>query len=383
MEEDKAPFYRYVHTLLAYPRRLLITILVGNESVNITIAVLATSIFLYFMGPGGKWVSIAVTTITLLIFGEAIPKTYAVSYPMKFSVGVSVPLTLFSKAGRPVVWLLEKISDFFVYLFGKGISATDTVLTEDEFISLVDVGHEEGALEESQRDLIHRVFKLADTSVSEVMTPRVDMFCLPLSMDFRKMAAQVITARYSRVPIYENDRDDIIGILHVRELLEHISEERSPGLVKKLLQKPYYIPLERTTESLLRDFQVRRIQMAVVVDEYGGVAGLVTLNDILENIVGDIYDEDDIREHLVHRVSDGSLIVSASITIEEFNDLTDALLPLEDYETLGGFIFHLFGELPMTGAEVSYEDQIFRVEKISKTRILSLRVRDMRNSDDE
>jgi CBS domain containing-hemolysin-like protein len=374
MQEDKNPFFAYIQRLLRFPRRLLITILVGNESVNITISAIATSIFIYLLGSEGKWVAIAVTTVTLLIIGEAIPKTFAVNYPMRFSSSVSVPLTLFSKIVRPIVWVLDKISETFVYLFGKTVYQVSPGLTEDEFITLVDVGHEEGALEESERDLIHKVFELADTDVADVMTPRVDMFCLPVTMNIDEMTKQIITARYSRIPIYGNDRDDILGILHARHVLEEISQGRKTENVRKLLKKPFYVPMERSTESVLRDFQIRKTQMAIVVDEYGGIEGLVTLNDIMENLVGDIYDEYDVREKLFHRVTDGTMIVSGSMDIEDFNELTGTTIPIEDFDTVGGFIFHLFGELPARGDKVDFNDYTFKVEKISGTRIIKARV---------
>ena len=343
MKEDKNPFFSYVQKLLNYPRRLLITILVGNESVNITIAVLTTSIFLYIFGIDGKWMAIAVTTLTLLIFAEAIPKTFAVNYPIRFSTSISLPLVFFYKAGRPIVWILEKISDLFVYLFGKTVPIQSSVLTEDEFITLVDVGHQEGALEETQRDLIHRVFELADTMVSDIMTPRVDMFCLPISMSVEEMGKQIIKARYSRIPIYGIDKDDILGILHAKHLLEEISKGSKIKSIRKLLRNPYFVPLERSEESMLRDFQMRKIQMAMVVDEYGGIEGLVTLSDILGNLIGDIYDEDDVRERLFHRIDNKTFVVSGAMDIEDFNELAETSISTEEFDTVGGFIFHLFG----------------------------------------
>jgi putative hemolysin len=375
MKEDKNPFYAYIHKLLAYPRRLLVTILVGNESVNITISVLTTSIFILFLGIEGKWIAIAVTTITLLIFGEAIPKTFAVNYPMRFATSVSVPLAFFASIERPVVWILEKVSDLFVYVLGRKFSQEKQVLTEDEFKTLVDVGHEEGALEEAEKDLIHRVFDLADTTVSDIMTPRVDMFCLPLTMGMEEMAKEILKTRYSRIPIYETDRDDILGILHARHLLEEITKGRRSESVKPLLKKPYFVPLERTAESMLRDFRMRRIQMALIVDEYGGIEGLVTLNDIMEDLVGDIYDEYDVKESLYNRVDDGSLIMSGAMDIEEFNNLMRTSVPVEDFDTLGGFVLHLFGKVPTRGEEIYYENYTFKVEKVVKRRIMTVRVK--------
>lgn len=375
MKEDKNPFYLYVSRLLAYPRRLLTTVLIGNESVNITISALATSIFISSIGiEEGKWVSIGVTTLALLVFGEAIPKTFAVNYPIRFSNSVSIPLTFFAAIERPVVWILEKISDLFVHVFGRVIVAESTALTEDEFKTLVDAGHEEGALEESQKDLIHRVFKLADTTVSDIMTPRVDMFCLPLSMNVEQMVQEVLKARYSRIPIYRTDKDDILGVLHARHLLE-ISKGLTEGSVRHLLKKPFFVPLERSIESMLKDFKGRRIQMAFVVDEYGGIEGLVTINDIMESLVGDIYDEDDIQEKPYQKINDGSYMLSGAMDIEEFNELVGTFVSLEEFDTVGGFVFHLFGKLPARGDTIDFNDYTMKVEKVSKTRIMKVRLK--------
>lgn len=375
MKEDKNPFYPYISRLLAYPRRLLTTVLVGNESVNITMSALATSIFISFMGIEGKWVAIAVTTLSLLVFGEAIPKTFAVNYPIRFSNSVSIPLTIFAVIERPIVWILEKLSDLFVHIFGRVIVAETSALTEDEFKILVDAGHEEGALEQSQKDLIHRVFKLADSTVSDIMTPRVDMFCLPVSMSVEQMVQEILKARYSRIPVYRSDKDDIIGILHARHLLEEISSRRTGEGIRHLLKKPYFVPLERSIGSMLKDFKARRIQMAFVVDEYGGIEGLVTINDIMESLVGDIHDEDEVKEKPYHKINDGSYMLSGAMDIEEFNELVGTSILLDEFDTVGGFVFHLFGKLPARGDTIDFDIFTIKIEKVSRTRIMKVRLK--------
>ena len=374
MRKDKVPFHTAVQKLMGYPRKLLVTILIGNESVNIAMAALTTSLFIFLIGPTGKWAAIIITTVTIIIFGEAIPKTFAVTHPIRFSSAASLPLTLLSKALYPLVFLLKKISDFFVFLSGKNDLEEGRGLTEDHFKTLVDAGHEEGALEESQKELIHRVFALADTKVSDVMTPRVDMFCLPISMDASTMNREIIRARHSRIPIYGTDKDDLLGILHARHLLAEISKGTKRLNIKNLLQKPYFVPAEKETHSMLTDFRMRRIQMAIVVDEYGGVAGLVTLTDILESLFGEIYDEYGTREVLLYKVDDNHFIVSGMMDIDEFDEHFGLSISTEDFDTVAGFIFHLFGKLPATGEEIDYENYIFTVEKISKTRIETITV---------
>lgn len=364
----------HVQRLLKYPRKLLITILVGNESVNITISVVAAAIFISFLGKEGKLVAIAITTPLLLVLGEAIPKTFAIINPMRFSSYVSPPLTVFFGIARPVVWILEKISGWFVKLFEVGDSKRGDTLMEDEFKALIDAGHKEGTLEESQRDLINRVFELGDTMVSDVMTPRVDMFCLPISMGIDYMESKIIDARYSRIPVYGDDSDNILGILYAKDFITMMARKKMAVSVETLLKKPYFVPLEKRADSLLGDFQARRIHMAIVVDEYGGVAGIVTMEDVLESLFGDIYDEYDIREDLYRRIDGKTLLISGMMPIDDFNDLTGTSIPSKDFDTVGGFVFHLFGNLPVRGEAVSFGDYIFSVEKMSRARILKVRV---------
>lgn len=374
MKEERFPLFATVHKLLAHPRRLLVTVLVGNESINVAFSALMTSLFIFFFGLEGKWGAIALTTVLLLIFGESIPKTFAVTHPMSFSSIVSLPLTLFARILFPVVWLLEKISDFFVFISVRTSSESAGIITEDEFRTLVDVGHEEGALDGEQKELIHRIFELGDIKVSDVMTPRVDMFCLPLSMSIRDMEEEIIAARHSRIPIYGTDKDDLLGILHAKDLLSELSKGRKKFNVRALLRKPYFVPTEKEAHTMLGDFKAKQLQMGIVVDEYGGVAGLVTLTDIMESIFGEMYDEYALREEMIHTIDERTFIVSGMMDVEDFNKRFGIRISTDDFDTVGGFVFHLFGKLPVKGEEVDYEGYRFTVESIRKARILTLRV---------
>lgn len=374
MKEERIPFVRSIEALLTVPRRLLITVLVGNESTNISIAAVTTSLFIYFIGTDGKWLSIAVTTIGLIIVGEAIPKTVAVTYPMRFSSAVSLPLTIFSRIAYPLVFLLEKTSDLLFSILERGNRTSGTTLMEDDFKTLVEAGHQEGALEETQKDLINSVFELADTQVSEVMTPRVDMLCLPISMDVREMKNEIIKTRHSRIPIYGSDKDDLLGILHAKHFLTEAATGKKKIDIGSLLQKPYFVPIERELHSMLRDFQTRRIQMAVVVDEYGGIEGIVTLTDILECLFGDIYTQYGSKENQIKRIDEQTVLVAGMMDIEDFNDAFHLAIPTEDFDTIGGFVLHLFGALPLAGDSVTHENIRFAVEKITKARIITLKV---------
>lgn len=372
MGEDKTPFLHYIRKLLLYPQRLLISLIVGNEAVNIGISVISASLFIHYFGVDGKWIAIAVTTILLLIFGEAIPKTFAVVHPIPVSSAVALFITAVSKIERPVVWLLEKIADVIVRLAPGQRGDKRASVTEEEFKTLIDAGHQEGALEESQRNLIHSVFELGDKPVSEIMIPRVDMFCLPISKSIEDMEKEIIEAKHSMIPVYGTDRDEIIGILHAKDLLDRLLTGNKWVRAYTLLRKPYFVPMEKTAGSLLQELQERRLKMAIVVDEYGGVSGMVTIRDILESLVEDLYDEYVQKEDMYQAMENGALIVSGKMTQEDFNNLLDDSIIPEEFDTVGGFVFHLFGKLPATGEKVLYGDYEFRIEQMGKARILKI-----------
>lgn len=383
MAEDHIPFLSQIKSLLQYPRRLLITIIVGNETVNIISSVLVASLFLYFYPAYGEWLAIAVMAPVLLIFAEALPKTFAVIYPMRFSSFTSPLLLAFSRMERPVVWILENIAGWVVALFPRDRQEASPVLMEGEFKTLIDMGEKEGVLEGSQRDLIHRVFDLDDKPVSEIMIPRVDMFCLSVSLSMAEMEKEIIASRHSRIPICGTDRDDVLGILFAKDLLGTVSEWERPGQVEKLMRTPYFVPEGKSIGSLLREFQARKLQIAIVVDEYGGVSGLVTLEDILEELFGDLYAQYGIRENLWQKVDGKTLVVSGSMSMDAFRMLLDIDLPREDFDTVGGFVFHLFGKLPAKGEAVSYGSYTFTIEMMGKARILTIRVEQDEAQDDE
>ncbi|MBN1613071.1 MAG: HlyC/CorC family transporter [Deltaproteobacteria bacterium] len=383
MAEERFPFLSHVRRLLAYPRRLLVTVIVGNEAVNTTISVLMASLCISLLGDKGEWVSIAVTTPMLLVFSEALPKTFGVTYPMRLAAFLSPVLVFFSWIEKPVVWLLESVSGWFAAMFIRDKATPERVLTEEEFRSLIDLGQREGALEGVQRDLIHRVFDLDDKTVSEVMVPRVDMFCLPLSLGLEEMEREIVATRHTRIPVYGADRDDIVGILFARDLIEKMKSPETPLQLDRLLRKPYFVPEAKRVGGLLRDFQIRKLRIAIVVDEYGGVSGLVTLEDILEDLFEDLYDASGLRRDLWERIDESTIVVSGRMSMEGFRELADIPDPVEDFDTVGGFVFHLFGKLPAAGEVVRFGQHTFRVETMGKARILKIVVRrDEETTDD-
>jgi len=374
MKLDGYPFLRFVENLLENRRRLLITIIVGNEAVNICISILAASFFIGLFGADGQWIAIAFTTVVLLIVGESIPKTFGVTYPLPISSAASPLLTAFSRLEYPFVVGFEKISDFILSRYSRSDSGNvDDTVMEGEFKTLVDTGSREGVVDESQKELINRIFELGDKPVTDIMAPRVDMYCLPVTMSVEEVAAEVIKVRYERIPVYAGDRDDIIGILYARDLLNATLQEKKTDSIEKLLKKPYFVPEGKTINGLLHDFQENRTQLAVVVDEYGGVSGLVTLEDILEHLFEEELAECNDLRNGCERMDENTIIVPGKLPLEQFNVLMQTQLPAEEFDTIGGFVLHLFGNLPSPGDEYKYAGFLFRVENVSRTRILKIK----------
>ena len=374
MKFDHYPFLGFVRKLLGNRRRLLITIIVGNEAVNISISILMAALFIGLFGAKGQLIAIVVSSVTLLLVGESVPKTFGVVYPMPISSAASPLLTAFSRLVYPFIVGLEKVSDFIISRFSSGKSQRAEPMTEGEFMTLIDAGSREGVVEESQRELINRIFELGDEPVTDIMVPRVDMFCLPVTMTMKEVAARVIKVRYERVPVYSGDRDDIIGILYARDLIAALQDRKTDN-IEKLLRRPYFVPEEKTINGLLHDFRENHMQIAVIVDEYGGVSGLVTLEDILEHLFEEELKECSDSQNGCERLDENTIIMPGKLPLEQFNALMQAQLPEDEFDTIGGFVLHLFGNLPSKGEEFEYSGFTFHIESVGKSRITKIKVK--------
>jgi putative hemolysin len=229
-------------------------------------------------------------------------------------------------------------------------------------------------VDESQKELIKTIFESGDRPVTDIMIPRVDMFCLSSDMKTSDIVHQVVHGRYERVPVYREDRDDIIGILFARDLLNDALRSGESSSVEKLLARPYFVPEEKTINGLLHDFREKSTQIAIVVDEYGGVSGLVTLEDILEHLFEEAYGDDVPASCGCDIIDNATMIVPGIMPMEQVNDLLQASLPLEEFDTIGGFVLHLFGRMPERGEMIYFENYHFRIESVGRTRILKIRI---------
>jgi CBS domain containing-hemolysin-like protein len=352
--EDPAPYLNSV---------LLVTLIA-----HLTGTALATSLALRHFGTGGEAVAAAVMTFVIFVFAEVIPKTYVVRYTDRASLMLARPVFLLGKVMYPVsrvlVWFANLV---MIPLPGRGLPKGPFV-TEEEIRHLADIAEEEEEIEEEERELIHSVFEFGDTVVREVMVPRTDMVVLRADASIDEALETIVKAGYSRIPLYEGDTDNIVGVLYAKDLLKRT---RSPNgsKVSTMGRAPLFVPEQKKVADLLREMQVQRIHMAIVVDEYGGTAGLVTIEDVIEEIVGEIVDEYDQEEPLVEPVDENTIRVDAKMSIDEVNELLNVNLPHDEWDTVGGLVFGLTGRVPTRGEAVRFDSIEFVTERVTGRRI--------------
>jgi CBS domain containing-hemolysin-like protein len=277
---------------------------------------------------------------------------------------------------RPIVWLLSGVTSALVRLLGGGVKHRGPFITEDELRLLVTVGEEEGVLEEEETEMIRSIFEFADTTVREVMVPRIDMVTLPSNATVNQAVDLAMQGGFSRIPVYEDavGIDEILGILYTKDMLRQLREGHGSTSIRRLVRDAYCVPETKKLDDLLREIRQTRTHMAMVIDEYGSVAGLVTIEDLMEEIVGDIQDEYDHEEILYEQVNDNEYIINAKMSIYDFNELVGMHLDDTDYETLGGFVYAQLDKIPGVGDTISYENLTFTVLATRGRRILKIRV---------
>jgi CBS domain containing-hemolysin-like protein len=360
--------------LIERPHELLVTLLVGITVINIGAAALAATIADRVFGPTvGVFVEIVVLVFVLTTFGEVLPMTLAVKYPERF----------LAVAGRPVAWLgvvlaptraaLAGLTALMVRIVSRG-RTEQAMLSEEELRTLVDVGASEGVVEREEREMIHKVFELEDTLVRSVMVPRTDMVCLDVETPTGEILPALREHLHSRVPVYEGSIDVIVGILYAKDLLPFMEGLPPDFDLRAHLHPPYFVPESKRADALLQEFQAKRVQMAIVVDEYGGTAGLVTLEDLLEELVGEIADEYDEPERLIHRVDATTYRVAGKLPIEQLNAAIGLKISSEGYDTVGGWVLDLFGRVPRRAERTETAELQLTVEKVERTRIVEVLV---------
>lgn len=353
--------------------KALTAILICNNIVNLGCSSLATVLCLELFGDIGSAIATGATTLLVLTFGEIIPKCLAKEHCDAYALHTAGILKVIMVVLTPIVFLFVKLKEVAVKLFGKGEEAPS--VTEDELKQIVENIEGEGVLEEDESEMVQSVLDFDDKTVLEVLTPRVDMTAIDITDPPEKLKHIIIESRYSRIPVYKETTDQIIGILHTRDYLEQLADGLVPN-IGKLIQPAYFIFNNQNLSKTLSDFKKKRLHIAIVTDEYGGTLGLVTMEDLLEEIVGEIWDEDEEIENDCTKVSDTEYIVSGDMPLVDLFELAD--IDPDDVETdavtVGGFILEHFSTIPRRKAKFSFRNITFTVQQVNSQRIIAANI---------
>ncbi|MDO9531676.1 MAG: hemolysin family protein [Deltaproteobacteria bacterium] len=374
-----------VEDLLSRPRRLLVTVLIGVETSSIVFSVLATSMVLSLWGPHGEWLVLLVIAPTFQFLGEIIPKSLALAYPARFA-GRMAPLI------KPVIFILSPFRVVFLQI-SRGILVAlgfrpelpvHSVQQED-FVGMVEDSHRGGLIAAIERDFIQNLLNFGELRVGQIMVPRPDMFTLPVDLPFPEMIQAIKRSRFSRVPIYEETHDQVLGVLHAKDILELCHQGPCEGeMPRHLLRPAHYVPENKRAFDLLNELQAQHQRLALVVDEYGSLVGLVSVEDLLEELCGEIPQEFQDEEEALQTVSPGVWRVKGHVSLTDFNEELGLKLPAAEFDTIGGLVLNLFGSLPREGRTIAYDAYgaydahgkfTFRVLRMKGNRILEVEVR--------
>jgi len=353
-------------TLKKNPERFLITILIGNNIVNILAASVATAVSIAILGETGLAVSVAtiVVVVLLLIFGEIWPKMYATRNATTFALRFSPVILLLSRFFSPVIFMFNAIE-------GKmtGTSAfSHHMITEEEIKEWIDVGQEEGTIEKDEQEMLHSVFEFSDTRVREVMTPRIDVVMIEDAADSHEALELFKTTGVSRLPVWHENTDTIRGILNVKDAIFSMLETHEPRPIEEIFSEPLYVPETKNIDDLLRELRAKKTHMAVVLDEYGSFVGIITVEDILEELVGEILDEFDTEEHELVRIADDTYSIDARMWVEDLNKELGLALPINDtYETVAGLFIEYLGNIPRIGDVCELTEEGVRLVVVQMT----------------
>jgi putative hemolysin len=376
ISERKVRGSRDLQLLVDDKNRFLTSVLVGNTIVLLAADSLATYIAISLDLPSAAVLSTLVMTVVFLLFGEIVPKTVATGDSERWALRLALPMRYVAYVLAPIARTFQVVTDRILRLFGIK-HAHRPYVTEEDIRALVNVGAEQRVIEEQERELIHSVMEFGDTIVREVMKPRPEMVAVSIDDSPRRVLDVVIAEGYSKLPVYQESKDDIVGVIHDRELLVALANgSLAHAIVRTLMRPAVHVPETKKIAELLREMQRDKFSMAIVVDEYGGTAGVVTMEDLLEEIVGEIRDEhDDDEQEPIAVISDCEAVVEAGTNIEDVNARLGIDLPTEDFETIGGYTVGLFGRLPNEGEEIDADDHTrLRVDRTRGRRILAVRV---------
>ncbi len=374
MVDDEVKNANLISKLLENPSNLLGAILIGNNMANIGASALATSLAIDFWGPSkGVVISTISMTLLILIFAEVTPKSLASQFSEQTSIKISRPMCLITKILWPLTFTLTLVTNTLVRLLGGKKIGTQPLITEDELKTIVNVSHEEGLLEGDERQMIYNVFEFGDSQAKDVMTPRTNMVAVSVDSTYDELVTVFKEENFSRTPVYDHDIDDIIGILHVKDLIFYVNDKGSFNL-RDLIRPVFYTYEYKPTSLLFDEMRLTRSPVAIILDEYGGTAGIVTTEDLVEEIVGEIRDEYDEEHEDIEVIKEDEYLVEGSMKIDLLNDMIGTNIESEDFDSIGGFIIGILDRFPDEDEVIEYNNIKFVVEKIEKNRIEKMRI---------
>ncbi len=374
---------KVVEKLLKNPKKLLASLLTGNTIVNISIGSLAAYYTLENFGKNSVYsnqtlllIEVIVVTLVLLIFGEIIPKTYAIVKSDKLANFLAKILDVVIKAIYPITFIFLKITEFIIWILP--IKKEETFDSEEELKMLAEIGEEEGALKQTESDMIQSVFEFKNKLIKEILTPRVDVIALS-SIDTLDMVMDLIMEKkYSKIPVYKDTIDNIKGIIYAKDIIPYLMGSRPEIEILKLAREPYFVPETKPIDELLQEFKIKKTNIAIVVDEWGGTSGIITLEDVVEEVMGELSDPFDEEEYEIIKNKDGTIIVDGSIKIYDLLENFEIDFPDDrEYDTLAGFILDVVGDIPEKGHVVKFHNFQFKVVNVESHRIDKIEIKNI------
>ena len=373
MVKDKVRGAVSLHKLKSNPSRMMSSVNLGNNLASIAATALATDLSLKLFGDDGLAIAIGIMTFLILIFGEITPKTYCNANAAKVAVKNSRILLIFSYALFPIVWIFEIITKGMIKLTGS--SDMPPGLTEDEIKEIVKQGYKDKAIEKQESELVHGALNFDDIVIRSVMTPRTKMFKLNSKMMLFEALPEINKSGFSRIPVFAENTDQIVGIIHVRDVLKKLEGDEKIISLEQIMREPVFVSQEKRVSDLLKEMQGRRTHMAIVLDEFGGVEGCVTLEDLLEEIVGEIQDETDTEKPSFQRDGQNAIVTDGDIEIDTINDIFKSNIPPgDDYSTLNGLLHEQLHDMPKEDDKIEIGSLRIIIEKVSKNKPEKIRI---------
>lgn len=370
-----------VQKLLDEHDKLFSAVILSGTLFTILATSIGTAFALKYFGEDGIIIAIIVMTFLTVVFGELAPKTFAVTHSEKVSLLLARPVAFYIRLISPLVWIFKVTSNLIIRMLGGKKKPVSPFVTEEEIKTMINIGEEEGTLEEEEKQMLHKVFEFGDKVVTEAMVPRTEIVSIPDDSTVGDALKLVLEEGYSRYPVVKENIDSVTGILYVKDIVKQMAQGKIENYtpITEIVREAYYIPENKMVTELLDEMQKNKFQIAIVMDEYGGTAGLITLEDIMEEIVGGLQDEFEAMEgeKEVEIIDERTSIVAGQTGLDEINELVGSELVSEDFHTIGGFVFGLFRRLPKVGEQVRYHNLRFLIlemenRKISKVKITRL-----------